>query len=216
MRHRHLLAIVATFVAVATAGCSSGASTTVAPSTGGSVESAAAPSSEASSAAVSETPSEAASTEPSFAIPSFTLPSSDKALEALIPDQICGTEPLKGSLTGEQVFAGSTKDAAVVAALQSMGKTKADVSAAFGITTSTDCGVAIIRVNGASESDLKRVFLASAASSGTTYTEDSVGGKAVLSDDPTGFSYTYFKGDGIFTVKADTKQHAADILSAFP
>jgi len=212
MRHRHLLAIVATFVAVATAGCSSGASTTVAPSTGGSVESAAAP----SSAAVSETPSEAASTEPSFAIPSFTLPSSDKALEALIPDQMCGTKPLKGSLTGDQVFAGSTKDAAVVAALQSMGKTKADVSAAFGITTSTDCGVAIIRVNGASESDLKRVFLASAASSGTTYTEDSVGGKAVLSDDPSGFSYTYFKGDGIFTVKADTKANAAAILSAFP
>jgi len=122
---------------------------------------------------------EAASAAASFALPSFVLPSSDKALEALIPDQFCGTKPLKGSLTGDQVFAGSTKDAAVVAALQSMGKTKADVSAAFGITTSTDCGVAIIRVNGANESDLKRVFLAGAASSGTTYTEDSVGGKAV-------------------------------------
>lgn len=213
MQHRIALWALACLAVVALVGCGSG---TASPSTAAAASQPSVASSEPSTAAASEAPSEAASAPASFAIPSFVLPSSDKALEALIPDQFCGTKPLKGSLTGDQVFAGSTKDAAVVAALQSMGKTKADVSAAFAITTSTDCGVAIIRVNGANESDLKRVFLASAASSGTTYTDDSVGGKAVLSDDPTGFSYTYFKGDGIFTVKADTKQHAADILSAFP
>ena len=212
MQHRIALWALACLAVVALIGCGSG---TASPSTAVATSQPSVAQTEPSTAA-SEAPSEAASAPASFAIPSFVLPSSDKALEALIPDQFCGTKPLKGSLTGDQVFAGSTKDAAVVAALQSMGKTKADVSAAFGITTSTDCGVAIIRVNGANESDLKRVFQQSAAASGTTYTDDSVGGKAVLSDDPTGFSYTYFKGDGIFTVKADTKQHAADILSAFP
>ncbi len=212
MQHRIALWALACLAVVALVGCGSG---TASPSAAAATSQPSVAQTEPSTAA-SEAPSEAASAPASFAIPSFVLPSSDKALEALIPSQICGATPLKGSLTGDQVFAGGTKDAAVVAALQSMGKTKADVSAAFALTTTTNCGVAIIRVNGANESDIKRVFLQAAASSGTTYTEDSVGGKAVLSDDPTGFSYTYFKGDGIFTVKADTKQHAADILSAFP
>ena len=208
MRQRIAIWSLACLAAVALVGCSSGTSQSAAPAA--SAVSAAPSSAEPSSGAPSEA---AASSEPSLALPSFELPSSDKALEALIPDNICGAKALKGSMTGDQVFSGNS-DPTVVATLQSLGKTKADVSAAVGFAGA--CGVFIIRVKGVNEADLTRVFLAEAVKDGKTYSQAQVGGKTVLTDDPTSFDYAYIKGDGVIVVSANSKQSAEDILSALP
>lgn len=213
MWHRLLGHGLAGLAIIAIIGCSSG-SPSVAPSGSGSAAPSSPVASQVSAVPLSAAPSvEPSSAAPSIAIPGFSFPSTDKELEALIPDRMCGAKVEKGSMTGAQVF-NDASDPTVVAALQSLGKTTADVSAAVGIAT--DCFVFIIRVKGADESQLKQVFIAQAAKDGKTYSEASVGGKTVLTTDPSKFDYSYIKGDGVVIVAAKNAKDAAEMIAALP
>jgi hypothetical protein len=215
MRYRIVGPALVAVVALALVGCNS----TAGGSAGASTGSAASAEPPASVAPTEAAPSEAAASEaaPSLAIPSFAFPSTDKELEALIPDPLCGQKIQKLSMSGDQVFSDSD-DPTLIAALQALGKSTADVSAAAGFPLDTDphCGVVIIRIKGADEGKLKELFLAEAAKEGTSYSEVSVGGRTVLTQDPASFDYTYIKGDGVVMVTADSEANAAEVLGALP
>jgi hypothetical protein len=203
-----LIAVAAIVVTACSASTAPSASTAVvAPA------SSAPPSSAAPSGSPSTSPSASASA--SLAIPSFVLPSTDKALEALIPDEMCGQKTTKLSMSGE---AFQEADPEFVQLLSLLGKTPADVTmAAGGIQSGSKCSAGIMRVKGANPDQFKQVFLEAAAQGGDHYTEKSLGGKTVLAD-PTSkdVQYGYFKGDALIFVMADSDADAAQVIAALP
>jgi hypothetical protein len=207
MRQRIATWSLAGLAAVALVGCTSGTSQSAASAA--SVEPSIAPSSAAPSEA-------AASTEPSLALPSFALPSTDKELEALIPNSLCGQNVTKASFSGATFAA--TADPEFRQLLGALGKSPSDVSMAVGFTTSSGgCSAGIFRVKGADANQFKQVFLAAAATNGDNYTESSIGGKTVLADPKSdNIQYGYFKGDALFFAGADTPAHAAEVIAALP
>jgi hypothetical protein len=218
MRHRWFGALLAVLAVIALAGCSSTAGGSAAASTGTASAAPPASAAEASTAPTEAPPSEAAaSAAASLDLSQFSFPSSDKELEGLIPDPMCGQKVQKLSLSGAQVFSNSA-DPSFVAALQALGKTVNDVSAAAGFPLQADahCSVTIIRIKGADEGKLRQVFKDQAAKDGTTYTEVTVAGKNVATADPTKFDYTYVKGDGVIIITADSQKNAEELLSQLP
>lgn len=211
MRQRIATWSLAGLAAVALVGCSSGTSQSAAPAA--SAASVAPSSAVPSSAAPSEA---AASTEPSLVLPSFVLPSTDKELEALIPNTLCGENVTKASFSGATFAA--TADPEFRQLLTALGKAPSDVSMAVGFTMSSGgCSAGIFRVKGADANQFKQVFLAAAAKNGDNYTESSIGGKTVLADPKSdNIQYGYFKGDALFFASADTPAHAAEVLAALP
>jgi hypothetical protein len=200
---------------VALIGCSSSTGGSTAPSSAPAA-SAAAPSTAASAAAPSEAaPSEAAPSQAaaSEAIPSFAFPSDDKALEAVIPDKICGATVQKLSLKGKDA---TGENEIWPGILQALGKSISDVSAAAAFSTKPGCSVTIIKINGADEGKLRELLQAEAAKAGITYTKVSVGGKDVFTSDPAKFGYSWIKGDGAIIITADTAAHAAELVAALP
>jgi hypothetical protein len=182
----------------------------------------AAASSEAPLVAPSEAPAaspaavESAQPAESIAIPSFALPSTDKGLEALLPNELCGEKSTKMSLGGEMLAQGA--DTSFLTTVQALGKTVADVSYAIATGGSGTCQVSagVIRIKGADAGQLQSVFLAEAAKQGAL-TQKSLGGKDVHIQANKGgqsTSYFYFKADAIFFVVApDEKQAAATLLT---
>ena len=156
--------------------------------------------------------------DPSFAIPSFAFPSEDKELEALLPDQMCGADTLKFSLSGATFAAAA--DPQFISILSELGKSPADVSfAVAGGTPGADsdiCSAGIFRIKGADTNRFKQVFLAEAAKEGTTYAEKSVAGRTVLVGDGSDFQYAYFTGDALIFVAAPTEARAAEVLADLP
>ena len=143
------------------------------------------------------------------------LPSTDKALEALIPDEMCGQKVQKLSMSGS---AFEQADPEFVQLLAALGKTPADVSmAAGGIQSGSKCSAGIFKVKGADPAQFKQDFLDAAAKNGDHYTEKSLGGKTVLSG-PTSknVQYGYFKGDALIFVMADSDADAATVIAALP
>jgi hypothetical protein len=218
MRDRMVGGGLMTLALVALIGCngSSGASSAPASSA---PESAAASVAAPSEAAPSEAaPSEAAPSQAAASgLPSFTLPSSDKELEALIPATACGAPVTKLSMKGSEIFANS-EDNTIQAVLQGLGKSVDDVSAAAGFNLSdAGCGVFIFRIKGASEDQLRSVFQKMADDEGTKFEQTSIGGKTVYKsteeDKP---QYVWIKGDGLISVAADTEAHAAELISQLP
>lgn len=220
MRHRitgpALLAITA--LALAACGGSAGATAGAAASTAAGAS--AAPTTAASEAAPSvAAPSEAAASEApaSVPIPSFAFPSTDKALEALLPDTMCGQKVQKLSMGGDKFAAGA--DPEFVAVLKSLGKTPADVTFAIAapLTAAGDCTAGIFRIKGADGDALKAAFLAESAKQGTKYDVKSIGGKDVYVD-PTSDSlqYAYFKGDAVVFAGAPSESEAAKIIAVLP
>jgi hypothetical protein len=211
--------LAAAFIVIGVAACGGNTAASLAPAIASNVlPSAAAPASEAPSTAASEAPSEAASSQGAIAIPSFAFPSSDKALEALIPDKICGQTAIKLSFSGS-TFA-SSGDPELKAMLDALGKTAADVSMAIGAApTSAKCGAGIFRVKGADPSRLQQVFQAEAARSGDTYTVKSIGGKDVYvatKASDSSLQYAWIAGDALIFVSADTEAQAAETIAALP
>ena len=209
------LSLCSAFV-LAVAACGSGSSTASGPAS--SAPSAAAPSVAASAEAPSQAaPSEAAvSSEPSFALPSIAFPSSDKELEALIPNTMCGGTVLKLSMSGASF--GATADPEFKALLADLGKSPADVTfAAGGAGNASRCGAGIFRVKGVDTAKFQQVFLAAAEKNGDHYTQTSLGGKTVFVDKAAeGLQYGYFKGDALIFASADTDAHAAEVIAALP
>lgn len=214
---RRLIGIVAIALFV----CACSGSATPAPSAQTTV-SQPPPSTAASQEAPSTEPSvEAPSTEPSAQapseqpIPSLSLPSNAKDLEALLPDKVCGAKAIKASQTGDE-FANQSTNQDFVSVLQALGKTPSDVAFAVAVSTS-ECVAGIFRIKGVDTGLLESTFLAEEQKSGNTYTQKTVGGKSVYVSDDTGSkTYGYFKGDAFIFTSAKTETDAASVLAQLP
>ena len=216
--HRRLsTALLGSALAIALTACASGsgpssaAPSAAVPSAAGSVE---APSQAAPSAA---SPTEAAaSSEPSFALPSIAFPSTDKELEALIPNTMCGATVVKLSMSGATF--GAAADPEFKALLDALGKSPSDVTfAAGGAGNGSRCAAGIFRIKGVDAAAFQQAFLAGAEKNGDHYTETSIAGKTVLVDRAVaGLQYGYFKGDALIFASADTDAHAAEVIAALP
>ena len=148
-------------------------------------------------------------------MPSFTLPSEAKDLEALLPATLCGAPATKASLTGAS-FAQSGQSQ-FLDALKAIGKTAADVAFAIAVGPGNGCTAGIFRVAGADPNLLKSAMLASQAQSGQAATQQSVGGKDVfVTAGANATTYVYFHGDAVIFAGAKTETDAATILQALP
>jgi len=213
MRHPSITLGLITIAAIVVTACSA----TAAPSASTAALQSASAAPSASFAPPSGSPSAlpSAGASASIALPSFVLPSTDKALEALIPDEMCGQKVQKLSMSGS---AFEQADPEFVQLLAALGKTPADVSmAAGGIQSGAKCSAGIFEVKGADPAQFKQDFLDAAAKNGDHYTEKSLGGKTVLAD-PTSknVQYGYFKGDALIFVLADSDADAATVIAALP
>ena len=202
---------------IVVAACGSGAS----PSPSTALLASVPPSGSASSGAASQPASAPASVEASLAVPSFTLPSSDKELEALLPDQLCGKAVKKTSASG---FTAVQTDPQSQALLRSLGKTMDDVSVAIAFpdpATGSGCRVAagIYRIKGTNPDQLAQAFQSVAQQQNEAFTQKSVGGKNVfVSAAPQGATttYAYFSGDAFLFVSAPDDATAAPALQEMP
>ena len=198
MRLRIVTWSVAALTAIAVAGCNSSTGT----SSGTSSQ---APAASASSALL---PSLAIPSGLASAIPSFALPSPDAALEALLPNQLCGTDTIKSSAAG---------DAQIQSFLASLGKTTADLSFAAEIAGTTGCSASIIRVKGANGTQMHDQFVATVTQQGAAPQEKTIGGKTVLVGTGTNsFGYAYFKDDMLIFFSAPDDAKAAEVATALP
>ena len=158
---------------------------------------------------------EASTTEPSFAIPSFVLPSGAKDLEAILPNELCGSTAVKFSMSADQFMTGADEE--FVSTLEALGKQPSDVTFAAASSTDGGCSAGIFRIKGVDEGKLRDTFLAEEQKTGTTYTQASVGGKSVyVSASGDGNQYAYIKGDAVIFVVAKDEASAATILQALP
>ena len=148
---------------------------------------------------------------------SFALPSEDKALEDLLPDDVGGAAITKSSMAGSTLVGAPGSDLSKV--LGQLGKTEADVSAAFGIGGGVSVGA--YRLKGVDANTLLAAFAQMlAADEAPTISDASVGGKSVKQVVTAAATiYVYTKGDVLFTVsKAGTGTDAAvaEAISKLP
>lgn len=218
--------LILCLLAALVAGCSSAA--TPAPSAGASTAASA-----AASAAPSPSPAGsssaapsggAASSRPSIAIPS--LPSDDKELEALLPDELCGKPVIKLSLNGESFMDGA--ESFFTATLKQLGKSASDLAvataaAAPGTPPICFTVAGVWRVKGADPGKMRDVFLAEAAKAakgGDAFEQRTVGGKSVYVGQPAVLDdqqmYGYFVGDALFYVFSDSEDNAAKAIEELP
>ena len=164
----------------------------------------------------SEEPAPSTSTGP---LPSFSLPSDDKELEALLPDQLCGAESFKLSLSGAGIMENANPE--FVATLETLGKSPDDVAFAVagGTTPNCDQVAGVFRIKGADAAQLQQVFLSEAAKQGAAPpVSKSLGGRTVyeIVDEGENPTYAYFGGDAIFFVAAATDADAEALLTQMP
>jgi hypothetical protein len=140
----------------------------------------------------------------SFGIPSFSLPSGDKDLEALLPDELGGETVQKLSMTGDSFLGGNlTGTEQLDDVLEQAGKGPADLSVAFG-----GAGTVVViayRIKGVPADTFYDAFLLAGQQAGeVTVTDASFGGKTVKKlVSPTteiGTVYVYASGDVLFVV----------------
>jgi hypothetical protein len=156
---------------------------------------------------------------PSLAIPS--LPNQAPDLEAMLPSTFCNKTLTKTSMSGAAALSGNADFAA---ALQALGKTPSDVSAAgagnFSGSTDPKCDVTFfaIRIAGVDQGTLQQVFEAAATKQGDTVSHVNLGGKDVAKDTTSSGSSTYvvFKGDTGIGVTAPSDDVAATAIAAIP
>jgi len=155
-------------------------------------------------------------------LPSFSLPSNAKELEALIPDTLGGAKVTKASMKGSDFVNSSSSNPELKTFLDSVGKSLNDVSAAFGFVAGGSSGSAVLafRVQGVDNSRLIDEFKKSANSSGTmTWTSANVGGKNVQqAKDPDTQVNTYLYGtaDLLFLVETNDTKIAQEALQHLP
>ena len=198
---------VAALTAIAVAGCSSSAS----PSTGTASQ---APASSGGLLPSLALPSIALPSGLPSSLPSVALPSPDAALEAMLPDQLCGAAAIKSSAAGGSFAAGDTQ---IQSFLASLGKTSSDLSFAAEIGGTTGCSASIIRVKGASATQMHDQFVAAVTQQGAAPQEKSIGGKTVLVGTGTNsFGYAYFKDDLLIFFSAPDDTKAGEVATALP
>ena len=154
---------------------------------------------------------------PSFAMPSVSLPSGAQDLEALLPDEICGTEALKFSFGGDQFE--QQADAEMQGVLDELGAQPSDVSMAVAGSASAQgdtCNAAILRIAGANTDELRTAFISATEEEGDTVEEQQIGGRtvyAVGSDGET--QHVYFVEDPIVFLAAPEAELEA-LLAELP
>ena len=166
----------------------------------------------------------AAATEPSatetpFTLPpapsfSFALPSADKALEALLPNEVAGAPIVKSSISGPTLAGSGPGSEDMRAMLTRLGKTPDDLSAAFG--SGGGLIMSAYRLKGVDATALLAAFAVLLdADEAPTMTDASLGGKSVTKV-VTGVStvYAYTKDDVLFTVTGGTGVPEATIAEA--
>jgi hypothetical protein len=155
------------------------------------------------------TPTEVPATQaPGFTIPpgsfapgfSFELPSADKDLEAVLPDELAGETVRKLSMTG-QAFVGSGEGAAEMeATLRALGKTPADLSVAFG----SNASVVLIafRVKDVDANVIYQAVVAAQEEKDNVITDVTVAGKPAkqVVDGIGTKAYLYLTGDALVTI----------------
>ena len=158
----------------------------------------------AASVAPTAAPTAAATQGPGATNANPTFPTAslhgDVDLEALFPDEIAGKPLQVLSMTGEQMVADG--DAAEMGQMLTLlGKTPADLSAAFGGVT--EVGIVAFQVDGAPGNQIfEALKSASETAVGATVTPASYGGKSVQKFVPTDddASYIYIYQDVVFIV----------------
>jgi hypothetical protein len=210
---RLILAVGAIAVAALLAACGTSGAT----GSAGSSPSAAASVDAPSAAAPSESPHAASSAGPTLDLGSFDLPSGAKELEAILPNEMCGSTAIKFSMSGDQFADGADEE--FISLLAALGKSPSDTSFAAAGSTDGDCGAGIFRINGVDTNQLQQTFLAASQDEGTTYSQSSIGGKNVFvltMEGETDKQWVYFQGDAMLFVTADDEAQAATIIEDMP
>ena len=148
---------------------------------------------------------------------SFTLPSEDKALEDLLPDDIGGAAITKSSMAGSSLVGAPGSDLSKV--LGQLGKTESDISAAFGIGGGVSVGA--YRLKGVDATTLLAAFAQMlSADEAPTISDANIGGKSVRQVvTATATIYVYTNDDVLFTVNKDptgTDAAVAEAISKLP
>ena len=148
--------------------------------------------------------SDDAGSSPSFELPSFSLPSGAEELEAVLPDEMCGADVVKFSLSGQDFE--EQADAELQAVLDEIGAEASDVSMAVAGNASTEgegCGTGIIRIAGAGTEQIRDAFISATEAQGDTVDEQQLGGRTLYTVDSDGESqHFYFTGDAMVFVSA--------------
>jgi hypothetical protein len=214
MNSRTIVGTIASGVLVLTLSACGGSAAASASTAASTTE----PSIAASEAAPSVTESSAAAaspTESGLVLPSFTLPSGAKDLEALLPAKLCGETAIKLSMSGAQFTA--TADPNLKAILAALGKQASDVSFAVAGGATSGCTAGIFRIAGIDQGRLQDTFVAQQRTTGAAITQGTVGGKNVFISDTNGTKeYVYFKGDAAIFVQAKDAASVASILQQLP
>jgi hypothetical protein len=163
----------------------------------------------------SPTPTAAASV---VALPSITLPSNAKELEALLPSTLGGKTLTKFSMKGSDFVTQTTSNPELVAWLNSVGKSLNDVSAAYAFDmTGGSSGIFAFRVAGVDHTTLLSTLQTAMASQMPTWTTETVGGKSVQTGTDSGNTeYIYATQDLVFIVFTNDPAAAAEALSHLP
>jgi hypothetical protein len=156
-------------------------------------------------------------------LPSFSLPSNAKELEALIPDTLGGQKLTKASYKGSDFVNSTNSNEEFKTWLNSVGKSLNDVSAAFGFAASGTSGSAVFafRVQGVDNGRLIEAFKTSMGTTNSTmtWTSANVGGKSVQrSEDPDTKTaiYLYGTADLLFFVTTNDTKVAEEALQHLP
>ena len=133
------------------------------------------------------------------ASPAFTMPSVDKELEGLLPDEIAGETVSKSSVGGAAMVAGPGGEY-LVPLLTALGKEPADLTAGVGSTSKAF--FLAFRIKGLEASEFFDAFIDAAMDEpGAQLSDVTIAGKqAKKFTDSAGTRYLYFTGDTIITV----------------
>jgi hypothetical protein len=137
--------------------------------------------------------------QPSIVIPSFT---SDKELEALLPDSIGGQVVVKQSLSGPQILNGGVAASGTIAdLLDEVGATVDDVSVAFGAASNAVVVIAY-QIDGVRADRIFDGFLTALPSgAGGEVSKVKVGGRSVTKVVASGeTTYIYLADDVLFII----------------
>jgi hypothetical protein len=153
-----------------------------------------------------------------------TTPHDVPALEALLPHAVQGTTLATQSTTGTLALGEDASSQALLASLQGLGKSAADLglAEAYDDSGTLDLDLVAYQVKGVDATVLRQAIVQSwlaAGSSGITTAEATVGGKAVTTvnyGDGGQLDYLYARGDLVIDVATSDPALAGQVLSLLP
>ena len=153
-----------------------------------------------------------------------TSPHDLPALEAVLPHTVNGLTLGSQSTTGTTALGDDASSQALLASLQAMGKTAADLglAEAFDESGTLDLDLVAYQVKGADANVLREDIVQSwlaAGSSGITTSQTTVGGKPVIKvdyGDGGQLDYLYARDDLVIDVASGDPALAAQVLASLP